>query len=222
MAIKYFTKKDDRGIRVTAASTVPKKGFSGSHAAGDVTMTNPAELPNFWGSNQQITRDFVRENPGKEAPTELFTHRPPQIETAYVDPSIRHTLPTMVMLGMQRMGAEHDTPMADYSLSPYSSKLSRAAHERGLAVGHPDNPDMSTEHHYSDDGYSTDDMYDDMPDYLVAPRTVSDFLPKRMDAVSPEDIQRARTALKNRLRKPKPAIRASRGDSQFEQLNLGF
>lgn len=222
MAIKYFSKRDEDGVRVTVASTVPKPGYGGSHAAGDISMSAPKELPNFWGHDQQITRDFVRENPGKRDPTELFTHRPPQIESAYVDPSIRHTLPTMVMIGMQRMGAEHDTPMADSSLSMYSSKLSRAARGRGLAVAHPHNPDMSTQRFSGDDYHSTDDMYEDMPEHLVGPRAVAEFIPKSMDTVSPEDVQRARTALKNRLRKPKPTVRASRGDDQFEQLILKF
>lgn len=222
MAIKYFTKKDDRGIHVMSASTVPKYGFVSSHPAGEIYMSKPAELPNFWGSHQQITRDFVRENPGKEAPTELFTHRSPQIDRAYVDPAIRHTLPTMVMLGMQQMGAEHDTPMADSSLSPYSSKLSRAASTRGLAVPHPDNPDMSTEDHYNSDEYDMDNMYEDMPDRTISARAINEYIPKRMDVVSPEDVQRARTALKNRLRKPKPDVRVSRGTNQFEQLSLGF
>lgn len=73
-------------------------------------------------------------------PETLFHHEPARttINEADVHESLRHTFPVMAQLIKQdypnhRLTAAHD-------LSPHSSKLSKAAHKRGLVDPHPYNP----------------------------------------------------------------------------------
>lgn len=226
MAILYHTAPPDGTFGdpefdVRAVSTKPR----GNHPAdyeyptADLTMAPSKEVPNY-ETGQEMVRgklysdvirrsvDYPRYRPDRHEPDELFTHVPPQIKFAYSDPSMRHTLPTMVGIAMRVMGAEHDTPMADSSLTDFSSRLSQNAAKRGLAVAHPGNQDMESS---GNEG---------MPS-----RTTQDVDPSWMTRVSDTDVSAARHWVRSRVRgEAKPAAKkdVKRGDSQFEQLSLGI
>lgn len=214
MAIRYFTKKDGAGIYVSNASTVPKKGTKDQHAAGDIFVISPQETPNFMGQHQAVAEHFAESNPGQEHPTELFSHSPPYVFSAYVDPSIRHTMPTMVALAVNKMGAAHDTIMSADSLTAYSSRLSRAANSRGMSVPDPQNATMSA------NSTAQDLPYADMPERTIGPLWLAEGMPRNMEEATPDEVAQARQSVKDRLRKSKRTPQVKRGASQFEQLSL--
>lgn len=132
-----------------------------------------------------------------ETPTELFTHTPPQITSAHVDPSLRHSVPTMVALALQRSGGR--TIMADSSLSRFSSRLSKNAAKRGLpVVGDPKNPNMGTTSTY-EQSISRKTVHINPHDEFSMERHFGDG----NDPVSDEDVRSARTTVRNMLRPTK-------------------
>lgn len=217
MAVTYYRQGYRGGSkRIIALSDRSERDTVGSNRLrspfGMVTMRPPREEPNFSGpSHQPHSEDG-------EVPTELFKHVSPEITGAYVDPSLKMALPTMVALGMQSHNAEKDLPMADYALTRFSSALSRNAVSRGLAKPHPLNPDMSAT--AGDDG----EEYD----FEHAPMRWSGMRISEMKSnpatreFSPEEVGAARNWVREKVRGPQKQKQIKRGDSQFEQLNLGI
>jgi hypothetical protein len=184
----------------------------------NITVSPPEEVPNF--SGRRLSHEYVdthsvpvpgtfnpstdRELPNdKRHPSELFTHISPQIKAAYSDPSLRHTLPTMVGMAMHALHAEGDKPMADNLLTKFSSSLSRNAVKRGLAVPHPQNVEMTPD----SAGLSrTFPLQRTSPDRLMQSYGESiGYREARSDEVST-----ARSWVKGRLR--------SKGETQFPEL----
>lgn len=182
---------------------------------GEISMTPAREVPNFQG------RDLVPSYGYREAigldgwddeeeeavlaqrpPTELFTHVSPQLKEAFVDPAIRHVLPTMVGIAMKKLNAEHDVPMADQSLTRWSSELSQNAVKRGLAVPHPTNPTM--------------DVTSDYNDHEIPRNLTLGLSPDWHGSIVPqEDVRAGQQWVRSRLRNAK----AVRGESQFDPLS---
>lgn len=222
MAIKYYRQNAQGGSkRIIALSDRSESGGDGVDPSrqtfpyGLVSMSAPREEPNFTPNG-----GMFREVGTREPPTELFRHISPEITGAYVDPSLKMTLPTMVALGMQSHNAEKDLPMADYALSRFSSALAKNAVSRGLAKPHPLNPEMDAD---MGDFDNEDDFEEHTPmrwnSRLVAQMkghsSTSEFSPQEVDA--------ARNWVREKVRGPqKPKKQVMRGDSQFEQLNLGI
>lgn len=75
-------------------------------------------------------------------PPALFHYEPERlkIDGAFAHQKMAHTVP--VMLQMAKQDYPHATMVASEDLSPYSSKLSRNAHARGLVEPHPENRSM--------------------------------------------------------------------------------
>jgi hypothetical protein len=225
MAIRYhstpFDDEFSKFFDVRAVSTTPR----GEHPAdyeypiADLTMSPSKEVPNYMTGpdmvggklySDVIQRDtyYPRYRPDRWEPDELFTHVPPQIHNAFSDPSMRHTIPTMVGIAMRGMGNERETPMADSSLTDFSSRLSQNAVKRGLAVAHPGNREMESS---GNNG--------------IPPRTTTDLDPEWLEQVPDADVSAARHWVRSRIRgeaKPAPKKNVKRGDSQFEQLSLGI
>ncbi len=212
----------DGEFDVRAVSTKPR----GNHPAdyeypiADLTMAPSKEVPNYMTGPETVRgkyyssvlqRDtyYPRYRPDRHEPDELFTHVPPQIKFAYSDPSMRHTVPTMVGIAMRGMGNERETPMADSSLTDFSSRLSQKAAKRGLAVAHPGNRNMESS---GNDGMPT--------------RSTYNLDPWGMNQVPDAEVSAARHWVRGRIRgEDKPAAPqkdVKRGDSQFEQLSLGI
>jgi hypothetical protein len=176
------------------------------YPAALVTMSGAEESPNFearqdWNYDQKkmvgsygVSYDYwnrTEDAYGKQ-PTELFTHVPPQIRGAYADPSIRHVMPTLVGIAMNRMGASREVPMADSTLSRYSAALSRNAAKRGLATPNPNNPTMTSGQ--GEDGAPAD--YSDMPSF-----TVDNTETRRgFEAVGAEEVSGARNWVRSKIR----------------------
>lgn len=137
------------GVELTSYGEHDSSGWTSGYPMGTVAMVAGKELPNFSTSlsgEQQSSAEYHAHSreASRNPPRELFTHVSPQVISAFSDPRMRHTIPTMIAIGMKALGAEHDVPMADYSLSAHSSKLSKNAANRGLAVPDPGNPRMRT------------------------------------------------------------------------------
>lgn len=229
MAIQYHTMRDEDG-EVSVRAIHPKntrEAFDNGHPIADLYMKPPREVPNFVESPSQpgkqvINSEYPWHNPGKWQPDELFSHVPPQISGAFADPRMRHTLPTMVGIAMNRMGASKDVPMADSSLTEYSSALSRNAVERGLAVPHYFNRNMTAGNETEDEEGNT--IYQ-APDVSNMPeRTSWDTAMYGWDPVPHTEVAAARQWVREKVRGPQQPKRKNvkRGDSQFEQLNLGI
>lgn len=221
MAILYHTSSSDDEFDVRSVSTKPR-GYHPSdytYPTADLTMSPSKEVPNYMVGRDMlrgkiydnvIMRDtyYPRYRPDRHEPDELFTHVPPHIKFAFSDPSMRHTVPTMVGIAMRGMGATNETPMADNSLTDFSSRLSRNAAKRGLAVAHPGNKDMESS---GSEG---------MPE-----RSTYDIDPSWMTRVPDTEVSAARHWVRSRIRgeaAPAPKQDIKRGDSQFEQLSLGI
>jgi hypothetical protein len=114
------------------------------HPVGQISVESAREVPNF--VRDRYTRELKENefaNYRADPPTELFNHRPPQVALAFVDPALKHTVPTAIGLAVLRQGAQHDSLMADSTLTRFSSHLAQKAASKGLPiVGHPDNPYM--------------------------------------------------------------------------------
>lgn len=219
MSISYRMKKNgyDGSFHVSAVSDAAEglvDGFSGDPVVpyGDIKMLPAREEPNFTSVGPGVGRsrpwygtsdEFEERHGGWETPSELFTHVSPQIREAFVDPRLRHTLPTMVGIAMHGVNATHDVPMADSSLSRWSSALSRNAAARGLAVPHPDNPEMD----------SHDPGWDDEP-RSIPRNTMSLPNTHRLwpDEVPPEAVKAGQQWVRSRLGQAK----ARRGETQFK------
>jgi len=96
------------------------------------------EIPNIYDVNKD------------EPAEELFSHRPAktQIIGAFVDPSLRHTIPIIGAYFARKYGEL----TADSHLSDFSSKFTRNAIAKGLPV---------KPHHHNPDAESSDDPWDD-------------------------------------------------------------
>lgn len=201
---------------------------------GYVMVRTGREEPNFGVYSRPLfsnNGDFARHEDGRvktetkyspvhegTAPTQLFTHHSPVIEEAFVDPSLRHAVPTMIGMAMKAVGAEHDTPTASNDLSEWSSRLSQKAAARGLAKGHKDNPNMGTTNNIDMSAQRV---------YMFKDHTGEYEKPFRgSEEATPEEVSSARAWVRDRIsasrgtpsRPQKPQI--NRGDSQFEQLKL--
>lgn len=217
MAIRYFRKNhpQDRTVDVTVLSDKSEDGGR-SVPSGMVALSRPREEPNFDGGEDVNTNgaapsyrrssQFLRQHSSAifTEPTELFSHVSPQIKGAYVDPTLRHTLPTMVGLAMRSMGAEHDTPVADSSLTNFSSALSRNAAKRGLATPHPSNLAMNATY-----------MHGEMPRNTMS----ADRVPTEGE-VPTSEVAAARTWVRDRIRGTQPVKASQRGTDRSEQLKL--
>jgi hypothetical protein len=81
----------------------------------------------------------------KSDATELFTHTPAELHVnlMYADKRVRpHMMTVMALAKLDHPDAQIMSPN---SLSNFSSKLARNAHERGLLKPSYDNPDMTTD-----------------------------------------------------------------------------
>lgn len=223
MAIQYNVNRLRNRVDVQAVSD---KHRPDGYPAAELSVQRSVERPNFqtdyygYGPSDQ----FYDHNDEYDEPTELFTHVPPSIMSAYSDKSLRHTLPTMIGIAMNDMKAGKDVPMAGMSLTKYSSALSRNAVDRGLAIPHYLNPHME-----SDDDEWDDDIGEMVPAQPKASeipsRTVPTVRPYYMEPVSDAEVAAGRQWVRSKIRgsePPKPKKRIVRGDSQFEQLNLGI
>lgn len=143
-------------------------------------------------------------------PTELFKHHPAKITSASIDPRIRHALPTMAMIGLDKAGGK--TIMADDSLSQYSSRLSQNAVKRGFpVVGADKNPEMKQ---------TSTTSFQPLSITEGSPIALEDTLGRGLQDVPDRDVARARGAVRNMLRPATAQKQIVRGDSQFEQLRL--
>lgn len=104
--------------------------------------TKSKETPNFKGEVM------------KPGATELFTHRPAELHVnlMYADKRVRPHM--MTLMALAKLDHPDAQIVAPDSLSNFSSKLAKNAHERGLLKPSYDNPDMST-----DDDPSEPDSY---------------------------------------------------------------
>lgn len=193
-----------------AVSSEERDDEHGGYPAARVVMTPPEEVTNFEQTGDRLvfrrTQDYVDNTPPRSGqPTELFTHVSPQVVGAHSDPRMRHTIPTLIGLGMKTFGAEHDVPMADSALTQYSSRLSRKAAGRGLAVANPDNVEMVG------DKYSNE----------ISPRRqfdpIDDDDPYR---VSESEVADARSWVRDRLRGPRNLGPQFTPEPEGEQLRL--
>ena len=79
--------------------------------------------------------------------TELFTHRPEELHVnlMYADKRVRPHM--MTVMALAKLDHPNAQIVAPDSLSNFSSKLAKNAHERGLVKPSFDNPDMETDDH---------------------------------------------------------------------------
>lgn len=142
-------------------------------------------------------------------PTELFTTTPKSVEikTAHFDPSLNSSFLTVAAMIHQEHGVPLSTP---YSLSKWSSAVSRNAQQRGLpVVSHSQNADMSQKNDINDRGrkpqtIGTDYVEGSMQDY------------ERFAPVPAQDVRSARQHLRGLLGKePKQHI-----SPQFKDVPL--
>jgi hypothetical protein len=227
VAIRYYFTASGRGeTRLAAVSDKTRTGetqykmFDSQrpvatderHPMGVLQMSHSQEKPSFetrGGYGPSVAHHLAN---GEDDPTELFVHTPAQITGAYVDPSMRHVLPTMVGLAMHRMAGANAPIMADYRLTNYSSALSQRAAAKGLAVSDPRNPDMSPD---EDENFPID--YEEMPTQSMSVGTAAQMR-SSFDEVSPHDVRNARNTVRRRLgRQKRPARKVG---SQFEQLRM--
>jgi hypothetical protein len=90
----------------------------------------------------------------KSGATELFTHRPEELHVnlMYADKRVRPHM--MTVMALAKLDYPNAQIVAPDSLSNFSSKLAKNAHERGLLKPSHENPDMETEdEHNSPDNY---------------------------------------------------------------------
>lgn len=232
MAIRYRVYPGEEQTHVIAVGKEitpdsPGTGADiGKHPVAEMMVEKAKEIPNFnphvktvqgienhnglsyqWNEAHEDWAEMRTDH----HPTELFTHRPPQITYAMSDPRVRHTIPTMVGLAMQ-----HDKPgmasgqiMADNSLSPHSSKLSQRAAKRGLnVIGDPRNPGMERDE-YSDA---------DFPDRTMWKNDIDRRYPIE---ASPEQVHSARQWVRGQLRPAKPLPSAA-SSPQFKYVQGQF
>lgn len=112
----------------------------------EITVINNRYTPNFHGN--QISSEYrynimkthpevhdvfsyAEDNP----PTTLFSHEPAIINDAFADPSMRHTVPTLLAMAHK----EHRTLQPASSLSVHSSRLAKKALAMGLITPNPSN-----------------------------------------------------------------------------------
>lgn len=207
---------------------------------GYVAVRGGREVPNFhtampqwaWvtpkGGNpdgsddeyKQVGGTYVDKNFGKS--TELFTHHSPEVEEAFVDPSLRHAVPTMIGMAMKALGAEHDIPTASNDLSEWSSRLSQKAAARGLAKGHKDNPSMGVTNKI--------DMSAQLV-HMFKTRTGEYENPyPGNDEATPEEVSSARSWARSRVKGKRgeqfkavedPSISTSQREWQSQRINPG-
>lgn len=81
----------------------------------------------------------------KPGATELFTHKPEELHVnlMYADKRVRPHM--MTVMALAKLDHPNAQIVAPDSLSNFSSKLARNAHERGLLKPSYDNPDMETD-----------------------------------------------------------------------------
>lgn len=93
-------------------------------------------------------------NPMKRNATELFRHRPEELHVnlMYADKRVRPHM--MTVMALAKLDHPNAQIVAPDSLSNFSSKLAKNAHERGLLKPSYDNPDMGT-----DDDPNEGDVY---------------------------------------------------------------
>jgi hypothetical protein len=84
-------------------------------------------------------------HPMKRNATELFTHRPEELHVnlMYADKRVRPHM--MTVMALAKLDHPNAQIVAPDSLSTFSSKLAKNAHERGLLKPSHDNPDMETD-----------------------------------------------------------------------------
>lgn len=197
MAIKYFRQNtgpvlggDNPGSRVWAfsdkqATTPPDEVYASQtgYPHGYVEVRPSRETP--------ISRSGVWDSRESDTP-EMFAHTPPEINAAFVDPSIRHALPTMVGLALHDLGSAGSTPQVDHRLSPYSSPLAKHASRKGLVTGSPENPNMNAT-------FGGGSQHRPMLHWTPSPRR------GRAEAseLQPAEVTRSKEWVRNRLRGPR-------------------
>jgi hypothetical protein len=147
----------------------------------------------------------------KYSPTELFTHRPAQIQELYADPSMAHHVGNLLGAAVnEHRDREHSStaiPMPDSNLSPYSSKLVKNARAKGIKVpSNPDNPDDSSSNKAS-----------------YANRTISKehLYREGFTDMPASEVKGARSTIKEILRESKPSkVSPQQFDEHFSQGKL--
>lgn len=218
MAVTYRTQKGPGGVSVFATSDQWEEhqitGQAG-YPTGFVGVARSHERPNFaqyddrWTPPSErglVSLDHHLEMGGTGEPTELFTHYPPKVGVAFVDPKLRHHVPTMVGIAMHAMGDQHDKVMADESLTQFSSRLARNAVDKGLAVPHPHNPNMEA----SSDTPRAPRMARRLDNVSVPPG----------DPVSRRQVTQAKEWVRSRLRPDTPLPHAAQGQQLQGQMQL--
>lgn len=222
MTISYRVYPGEQQVHVLAAGKEINHLGSGSNRppeesgqvpVAEMMVEKAKELPNFntnavqaWGDwkhnglsyHWNEAHEDYAETRTDHHPTELFTHRPPQITYAMSDPAMRHTIPTMVGLALQHdpAGMASGKIMADASLTAHSSKLSQRAAKRGLGiVADPRNT-----------GMEADDVDNAFPSRTMWPTDVERRYPIK---ATPEEVTQARQWVRDKVRPPREPKRGT-------------
>lgn len=94
----------------------------------EVTLQRGSITPNFYWDDQSKEHIDVKYG-GSDT---LFDVQNPRISGAYADPTLRHTVPTLLAMAANRGGKATE---ADYELSQHSSRLAKKAIKAGLIQG---------------------------------------------------------------------------------------
>lgn len=119
------------------AAATARAGGEPQYPYGYASMyhTPSREDPNFDSDGHPLKRNA----------TELFRHRPEELHVnlMYADKRVRPHM--MTVMALAKLDHPNAQIVAADSLSNFSSKLAKNAHERGLLKPSYDNPDMGTD-----------------------------------------------------------------------------
>lgn len=156
-----------------------------------VTVKHPSFEPNFRSSPGGLDRDSWLKTVGIE-PDTLFSETPAEISSAFSHTSMRHSVPMLLAMAKR----EFPDVRPSSNLSPYSSRLTRKALDKGLVNPNDINPEAEIRNSadFDDTGnVVSGDMVDGIYGLFAEENIVPDI-----------DVAATRHSLRHMLRPPKP------------------
>jgi hypothetical protein len=222
MGIKYYQRKvgtnihDIRGI--SDRERVDPWSKDVMYPSAEVQITPPSESPNFdsrYGDGYIDYND--RWDEGDTPSTELFTHKPSKIHTAFVDHSLQLSAgPVVLGHAMNKLQSWGGVPEVSESLSAHSSVLAQRAASMGLVKGPDHNAELSKTNNIAQDGKGTFENH--VGPELYKTITSGDGGWKE---ISPEDVGAAKDTVRKLAKgKPEEPTTQPHMGPQFDQLRL--
>lgn len=145
-----------------------------NHPVGEIEVHHGREVPNY--SADRFGNDYGPTSSEGASSGQLFTHKPPKLDMAFVDHRLKAHTGTLAGMALNE-ARKTGIPTVSADLSDYSSSLAR----RGIALGviqpNPNNPETRTTNDIAEEGtrsgYVNTDRDKFLDDRIASARPVS-------------------------------------------------